>query len=70
MVKIDKGKCDGCGECIMACPNQVLWFDEGGKSVKVLYPFKCKNCYKCVKACKRGAISPTDSAIRHKINVG
>jgi ferredoxin len=64
MVKIDGNRCDGCGECVMACPNQALWFDEGGRSVKVLFPLRCKGCYKCVRACKKGAISLPEGARR------
>ena len=50
---IDKRKCVGCGECVKACPMQVMVMPqaEGAK------PSKCIACGLCAKACPMGILS-------------
>ena len=52
-VKIDEGKCIGCGACIDSCPVEALYM-EGEKA-------KCKedvcvDCGACISACPVEAI--------------
>ncbi len=47
-------KCDLCGECITACPRNILSIAK--KKVKVLDEKKCILCNSCVEACELDAI--------------
>lgn len=55
MVSIDESKCDGCGECVEACPAGVLQLQDG--KCKVLNPTDCLGCETCVTVCPNGAPS-------------
>ena len=50
---IDKRKFVGCGDCVKACPMQVMALpaEEGAK------PSKCIACGICAKACPMGILS-------------
>jgi len=50
---IDKGKCVGCMQCYLYCPEGVIFQDE--KIVNVDYDF-CKGCGICKKICRAAAI--------------
>ncbi|MCC8169276.1 MAG: 4Fe-4S binding protein [Oscillospiraceae bacterium] len=50
---IDLGKCRGCLQCYLQCPDGVI-FKRDGK-VGIDYDF-CKGCGICRKACKFGAV--------------
>ena len=53
-VKIDKGKCTGCFQCLIICPNACFSMVEG----KALADNKeCVNCRACQQACEAGAIT-------------
>ena len=54
MVKINKEKCDGCGNCIEVCPFGVLEIRNGKVIVKDLK--NCKRCGACMYACPNEAI--------------
>ncbi len=54
MVKINKEKCSGCGNCVEVCPFGVLEIKNGKAVVKYLE--KCKKCGACVSACPNNAI--------------
>ena len=54
MVKINKEKCFGCGNCVEACPFGVFEI-KNGKAI-VEYPEKCKKCGACISACPNNAI--------------
>ena len=54
MVKINKEKCSGCGNCVEVCPFGVLEIKNGKAVVK---NFKnCKKCGACMSACPNNAI--------------
>jgi NAD-dependent dihydropyrimidine dehydrogenase PreA subunit len=56
-VVIDYDACDGvsaCGECIEACPMNVL--DEEDDKPVVANPDDCTGCGLCEQACPNGAI--------------
>lgn len=53
------GLCKACGECISACPNQVigkvgfLWH----KHIVIKNAENCNGCKKCIKVCPYGVFS-------------
>lgn len=53
-VLIDSTKCNGCGECVDVCPNEVFEL-YGNKSV-ALNAEDCIGCQNCVIVCKKEAI--------------
>ncbi|MCR5307230.1 MAG: 4Fe-4S binding protein [Oscillospiraceae bacterium] len=50
---IDTGRCVGCEQCYLYCPDGVISI-QNGKAV-IDYDF-CKGCGICAKICKIGAI--------------
>lgn len=50
---VDTGRCVGCEQCYLYCPDGVISI-QNGKAV-VDYDF-CKGCGICAKICKLGAI--------------
>ena len=54
MIKIDKEKCSGCGNCVEACPFGVFEIENGKAAVK--HPEKCRKCRACISACPNNAI--------------
>jgi len=48
VVLIDKETCTGCGNCITACPDNMIRFDNGGKADKCDL---CEGEPLCVKYC-------------------
>ena len=54
MVKINKKLCAGCGNCVEACPFEVLKI-KNGKAV-VAKPEKCQKCGACMSVCPNNAI--------------
>ncbi|GFP19942.1 hypothetical protein HKBW3S42_00892 [Candidatus Hakubella thermalkaliphila] len=55
VVQIDNEKCEGIGDCVDACPVEVIAL-EGDKCV-VVNPDDCTDCEACVDACPREAIT-------------
>ncbi len=49
--------CNGCKECVEACPKQIIK-DEGGV-VRITDELQCTLCNLCVEACESGALSVT-----------
>lgn len=52
---IDQIKCTGCGECITACPTDVLILSE--KIAAIGKPNACTYCAICEMICPTEAIS-------------
>jgi pyruvate formate lyase activating enzyme len=48
--------CNGCGECLPACPRQALALNEEATALIIDRRF-CTNCGTCVTACVRGALT-------------
>lgn len=54
IVRIDEAKCDGCGECIINCPEGALQIIDGkARLVKESY---CDGLGACIGTCPQGAI--------------
>lgn len=54
IVKIDTEKCDGCGACILACPEGALKIVNG--KATLVKESLCDGLGACVKECLKGAI--------------
>jgi len=54
-IKLDNNKCKGSGECVDACPQEVM-AKKGDKCV-VAKPDECVDCGACVDACPNQALS-------------
>lgn len=56
-VRVDASQCKGCGQCVDACPVDVLRLDaDKGKAV-VEFPMDCCVCYLCMDDCPTGAVT-------------
>ena len=54
-VKIDKGKCNGCGLCIKACHEGAMALVDG--KAELVRPNLCDGLGDCLPACPQNAIS-------------
>lgn len=55
-IKVIEDNCTNCGECVLACPCDVLRLDpDKGVSV-VMYPDDCQLCNLCVYYCSFNAL--------------
>ncbi len=46
--------CNGCGQCVMACPSALIFLDHNGLPQLVSEEL-CAQCGICVDACHTGA---------------
>jgi Pyruvate/2-oxoacid:ferredoxin oxidoreductase delta subunit len=51
---IDVDKCDGCENCIEACPPQVISMVDGKAKIDETF---CEECGECVNECPIDAIT-------------
>ena len=56
-------RCTRCGDCVRACPRQVLKTGDGGFPTIDFAEAGCSLCGDCAKSCKTGAIDPAASPI-------
>ena len=54
MIKIDTGRCNGCGACVEICPTGAIYLVDGRAAVEQEL---CEECEACVAACPAEAIS-------------
>lgn len=53
-VKADLAKCNGCGDCVDACPTEALKVEN--EKIKVNED-ECSDCGACVDTCEKGSLS-------------
>jgi len=58
-IKVINDKCVGCGDCILACPCDVLRMDMETALAVVKYPDDCQLCNLCVYYCPYNALELT-----------
>jgi len=59
--KIDPDICSGCGDCVNACPMDVIRMD--GLLAVITYPEDCMTCYNCEIDCPVNAITVNEASI-------
>ena len=64
-VRIDKGRCDGCGLCVKACHEGAMAMVDG--KAELVKPDLCDGLGDCLPACPQNAISFVD--IESKPNI-
>jgi NAD-dependent dihydropyrimidine dehydrogenase PreA subunit len=55
IVRIDEDKCNGCGECIINCPEGALQLIDG--KARVVSELACDGLGACIGHCPQGAIT-------------
>jgi NAD-dependent dihydropyrimidine dehydrogenase PreA subunit len=63
VVTVDKEQCEACGDCVDACPNELIaMVEEDGKQYAMYTgdPEECIECYSCEAACPDGALTITE----------
>jgi NAD-dependent dihydropyrimidine dehydrogenase PreA subunit len=53
MIYVDSKLCDGCGQCVEACPNGAIKIASG---VAVIDPASCQETGACLEVCPQGAL--------------
>lgn len=53
-LKLDQGKCTGCGMCLTVCPHAVFKLDE--RKAKIIDRDACMECGACALNCPENAI--------------
>lgn len=54
-LRLDAGKCKGCGMCMEVCPQGV--FARAGKRVEIADRDACLECGACAMNCEPGAVT-------------
>lgn len=49
--------CNGCGECVSACPNRLIHLEQNQAILEIDY-VSCDLCGKCAEACPTHALHP------------
>jgi ferredoxin-type protein NapF len=62
-------KCTGCGECVSACPEQILKTDARKLAQVDFSVGECTFCGDCVSVCKDAALVRTDLNVPWSLNV-
>jgi len=55
IIQIDEGKCDGCGQCVVACAEGALRIVDG--KAKVVSEVFCDGLGACIGECPQGALT-------------
>ena len=57
MIKaIDRDLCNGCENCDVACPMDVIHMNPETGKAEIRYPDDCMTCYNCELECPTDAI--------------
>jgi len=63
--------CTGCGNCVDACPEEIISLGPDGLPVLSFDEAGCTFCRACVMACEEPVFSPFDTQpFPHRISVG
>ena len=59
IIEINEDLCNGCGECLISCPEQALQLVDtpNGKKARIVKEFYCDGLGACIGNCPLGAIS-------------
>lgn len=63
VVTVDVEKCQGCSDCVDACPNELIALvEENGKQFAMYKgdAEECIGCYSCESTCPEGSITITE----------
>jgi electron transfer flavoprotein alpha subunit len=55
--KVDKEKCEGCGDCVDACPTEAISLVNNKAQISA---DDCSECFACVDACPTQAIEESE----------
>ena len=61
MIEIDEENCDGCGECVISCPEGALKVIDG--KAKVVKESFCDGLGACMGECPQGALSIKETEV-------
>ena len=64
---VDLALCDGCGECVEACPETAITLNDGKASINDIL---CNGCGACIPACPNDALDQqglTDAQLKAQI---
>lgn len=53
---VNEERCDGCGQCMIYCAEDILQFDRKRKKVFLVHPEGCITCYRCIRHCPQNAL--------------
>jgi len=56
VVKVDSGRCNGCGNCIESCPVEALALNKKSRQAEVNEQ-ECIDCGVCVENCPTEALT-------------
>ena len=65
-LKINVGKCVGCGKCVELCPMKNLHLAQG----KAVPGSRCTMCYRCINECPAQAITLLGRAVMEQGELG
>jgi len=59
IIEIDEELCDGCGDCIISCPEQAIQLVEtpSGKKARLVKDIYCDGLGACIGSCPRDAMN-------------
>ncbi|MCF7913114.1 MAG: 4Fe-4S binding protein [Candidatus Cloacimonetes bacterium] len=57
---INPAQCDGCGECLISCPENAIYFDQELQIMRIDADL-CSGCGECLNWCPHSAIQLADS---------
>ncbi len=63
VITVDVDKCEACGDCVDACPNELMALvEDDGKKYAMFKgdPDECIGCYSCESSCEQGAVTITE----------
>jgi len=63
VITVDVDKCEACGDCVDACPNELMALvEDAGKKYAMFKgdPDDCIGCYSCESSCEQGAVTITE----------